>query len=206
MGSKLPPAWWTGRSRTWGWRKLAQRFGPVLGREHPSGVLGHMSEEFFRLGLIAHLSRSKPLRAAARFRPEQLQETRATDATERLLSRYPVTMLRGLDCESLMAVHPASAGATRCGPVDRPGPMLDVFRTVLAGRSGPPRTCRDNPSNLAPSNALDSRRPNSGIHFSVGRQGASHRKCGEERPRPVPARDNLPNAKSAPAAFVRQSR
>src|SRR5262245_8059853 len=66
-----------------GWGNLAQRFGPVLYRQHPIAVLGHMAEEFSRLGLISHLSRSKPLRAAARARPELLEQTRAADAAAR---------------------------------------------------------------------------------------------------------------------------
>jgi hypothetical protein len=88
-----------------GWRRLAGKFGPVIFQEQPSSVLGHMSEEFFRLGLIAHLSRSKSLRAAARSQPKLLEETLKCDDVAGLHCSFLATMLQVLDNESLLVLH-----------------------------------------------------------------------------------------------------
>jgi hypothetical protein len=88
-----------------GWEKLADRYGPAIYQGHPTAVLGHMSEEVFRLGLIAHLSRSKALRAAARARPELLAQTQAADAAAGLPYSFLTTMLRVLDDELLTVIH-----------------------------------------------------------------------------------------------------
>jgi hypothetical protein len=88
-----------------GWQDLAQRFGPALFKEHPSSVLGHMAEEFFRLGLIAHLSRSKGLRSAARARPELLEQTLRADEAASSHRTFLAVLLQVLDDEPLLVVH-----------------------------------------------------------------------------------------------------
>jgi hypothetical protein len=64
-----------------------------------------MSEEFFRLGLIAHLSRSKSLRATARARPELLEGTLRLDALAGSDRSFLATMLHVLDNELLLVLH-----------------------------------------------------------------------------------------------------
>jgi hypothetical protein len=90
-----------------GWQRLAGRFGPVLFQEHPTSVLGYMAEAFFRLALIAHLSRSKALRRAARSRPELLDGTLRCDDLSRSHRSFLATMLRVLDDELLLVLHVA---------------------------------------------------------------------------------------------------
>jgi hypothetical protein len=88
-----------------GWQQLAQRFGPTLFKTHPTSVLGHMAEEIFRLGLIAHLSRSKALRDAARARSELLEKTLQADAAAAAHRSFLAIMLQVLDEEPLLVVH-----------------------------------------------------------------------------------------------------
>jgi hypothetical protein len=88
-----------------GWSKLASMFGPVLFKEHPSSVLGHMSEEFFRLGLIAHLSRSKSLRKAARSQAQLREGALALDDLEGAHRSFLAAMLHVLDDEALLVLH-----------------------------------------------------------------------------------------------------
>jgi hypothetical protein len=88
-----------------GWRQLAGKFGPEIFREQPMSVLGHMSEEFFRLGLIAHHSRSKRLRQAARSRPEYLEKTLRLDEAACSYRSFLATMLQVLDNELLLVLH-----------------------------------------------------------------------------------------------------
>jgi hypothetical protein len=114
-----------------GWQPLAQRFGPVLYRKQPASVLGHMADEFFRLGLIAHLSRSKGLRQAARARPELLAQTLQSDAAAGLHRSFLAMLLQVLDDEPLLVVHVEQ----RKGFEVRIGGIADNFQlhTVLAG-------------------------------------------------------------------------
>jgi hypothetical protein len=88
-----------------GWQNLAQRFGPELFKPQPASVLGHMAEEFFRLGLIAHLSRSKGLRQAARARPQLLEQTLKADEAACTHRSFLATLLQVLDDEPLLVVH-----------------------------------------------------------------------------------------------------
>jgi hypothetical protein len=120
-----------------GWQQLADRFGPVLYREHPASVLGHMSEELFRLGLIAHLSRSKSLRAAARSQPELLAGTLRCDEAASSHRSFLATMLQVLDGELLLVLHVPQ----RKGFDVRISGIADNFHlhTLLAGAIiGPP--------------------------------------------------------------------
>ena len=64
-----------------------------------------MAEEFFRLGLIAHLSRSKGLRAAARAQPELLEGTLRLDLVAGSHRSFLATMLQILDDEPLLVLH-----------------------------------------------------------------------------------------------------
>jgi hypothetical protein len=114
-----------------GWRPIASRFGPALFEVHPTAVLGYMSQEFFRLGLIAHLSRSKALRRAARSRPELLEETLRCDEVAGSYRSFLATMLRVLDDESLLVLHVAQ----RKGFDVRISGISDNFQlhTLLAG-------------------------------------------------------------------------
>ena len=87
------------------WDALAQRFGPAIFQTHPLAVLGHMARHFYSLGVIAHLSRSKELRAAARARPALLEASaRADDAAGN--GTFLTDMLRVLDDERLIVLHP----------------------------------------------------------------------------------------------------
>jgi hypothetical protein len=119
-----------------GWGELARRYGPVLYKDHPMAVLGHMAEEFFRLALIAHVSRSKALRAAARARPELLQLTQVADAAAGFPPSFLVTMLRVLDDEPLTVLHPEQ----RKGYDVRIAGLADNFQlhTLLAGTGEKP--------------------------------------------------------------------
>jgi hypothetical protein len=114
-----------------GWNELAGRFGPVMFQDSPESVLGHMSEDFFRLGLIAHLSRSKPLRARARERPELLEKTQNCDAAACGFGSFLHTMLRVLDDEPLIVLHVDQRKGFRI----RIGGIADNFQlhTLLAG-------------------------------------------------------------------------
>src|SRR5262249_43541878 len=88
-----------------GWQHLANKFGPQLFKDHPSSVLGYMADEFFRLSLIAHLSRSKALRQAARSQPELLEGTEKVDDLGGFHRSFLATMLNVLDDESLLVLH-----------------------------------------------------------------------------------------------------
>lgn len=88
-----------------GWQDLAQRFGPGLFKISPSSVLSHMADEYFRLGLIAHLSRSKKLRRAAREHAQFLEQTRIADEAAGLDRSYLEVMLQVLDDEQLVVLH-----------------------------------------------------------------------------------------------------
>jgi hypothetical protein len=104
-GDRTPEAILEAHVADHGWQRLAGKFGPVLFQEHPSSVLGHMSEEFFRLGLIAHLSRSKSLRSTARARPELLEQTLQVDDVAGSHRSFLALMLRVLDDETLLVLH-----------------------------------------------------------------------------------------------------
>jgi hypothetical protein len=88
-----------------GWQELTQRFGQALYEDHPASVLGHIGEESFRLGLIAHLSRSKDLRRAARVKPEILDQTLKADEAAGNYRSFLATMLQVLDDEPLLVLH-----------------------------------------------------------------------------------------------------
>lgn len=114
-----------------GWQELAARFGQSVFEAHPASVLGHMCEEFFRLGLIAHLSRSKPLRAAARSRPEPLRQTLEADEAAGSHRSFLATLLQVLDDEPLLVLH----AEERRGFEVRISGIADNFQlhTLLAG-------------------------------------------------------------------------
>lgn len=112
------------------WDELAQRFGPFIFKHKPVPVLAHMAQRFYCLGVIAHLSRSKPLRAVARARPELLDKSRAADGAAGHGS-FLTDMLRVLDDEPLVVLHPGE----RKGYEVRISGVADNFQlhTLLAG-------------------------------------------------------------------------
>jgi hypothetical protein len=112
------------------WEELAERFGPELFQEAPISVLAHMAEEFYCLGVIAHLSRSKELRAVARSRPELLRLSEEVNAASGRGS-FMTDMLRVLDDERLVVIHPGE----QKGFEVRIGGIADNFQlhTLLAG-------------------------------------------------------------------------
>lgn len=113
-----------------GWQALAQRFAPFIFKHKPIPVLAHMAEEFYCLGVIAHLSKSKPLRAAARSRPELLARAVAVnDAAGH--GSFLTDMLRVLDDEKLVVLHPGE----KKGYEVRISGIADNFQlhTLLAG-------------------------------------------------------------------------
>ncbi|SHH10436.1 hypothetical protein [Massilia sp. CF038] len=114
-----------------GWQGLAQRFGPELFEICPTSVLGHMADEYFRLGLIAHLSRSKKLRRAAREQSGLLEQTRTVDKASGTERSFLITMLRVLDDEQLLILHVEQ----KKGFVIRISGIADNFQlhTLLAG-------------------------------------------------------------------------
>jgi hypothetical protein len=128
---RAPTDWVAEHVANEGWSSLASRYGPVLYQDHPTSVLGHMADQFFRLALIAHLARSKPLRAAARARPELLQQTQSADAAAEQPSSFLSTMLRVLDDEALTVLHPEQ----RRGYEVRISGIADNFQlhTLLGG-------------------------------------------------------------------------
>jgi hypothetical protein len=88
-----------------GWRRLADTYAQRLYEEHPTSVLGYFAEHQFRLGLIAHLCRSKALRAAARSQAELLDGTRKRDEVSGSHGSFIATMLQVLDNEPLVVLH-----------------------------------------------------------------------------------------------------
>jgi len=88
-----------------GWRRLADTYAQVLYEERPTSVLGYFAEHHFRSGLIAHLSRSKALRAAARSQAELLDGTRKRDEVSGSQGSFIATMLQVLDDEPLVVLH-----------------------------------------------------------------------------------------------------
>lgn len=112
------------------WDALGMRLGPALFQEHPMPVFAHMADRFYSLGVIAHLSRSKELRAAARSRPELLERSRANDGALGGQS-FLTDMLRVLDDEPLVVIHPAEGK----GYALRISGVADNFQlhTLLAG-------------------------------------------------------------------------
>ena len=85
---------------------LAHRYGPEIYKEKPETVLAHMSQEFYALSVIAHQSRSKDLRAAARSRPELTARSRELDGEIGRRS-FLTSLLQVLDDERLVVLHPA---------------------------------------------------------------------------------------------------
>jgi len=114
-----------------GWGRLANQFGPVLFQDHPESVLGHMSEDFFRLALIAHLSRSKTLRSTARSRPSLLEQTLQVDEAGGMHRSFLANILQVLDDELLLVIHVEQEK----GYDVRIGGLSDNFQlhTLLAG-------------------------------------------------------------------------
>jgi len=114
-----------------GWERLARQFGPVLFQDQPAAVLGHMAEDFFRLGLIAHLSRSTDLRRAACARPALLEQTLRLDDAAGAPRSFLAMMLRVLDDEPLLVLHVEQ----KKGFEVRIGGLADNFQlhTLLAG-------------------------------------------------------------------------
>lgn len=112
------------------WDALGMRFGPALFETHPMAVFAHMADRFYALGVIAHLSRSKELRAAARSRPELLERSRANDGYFGGQTHL-TCMLRVLDNEPLLVLHPAEGK----GFALRVSGVADNFQlhTLLAG-------------------------------------------------------------------------
>jgi hypothetical protein len=112
------------------WDALAQRFGPFVYKHRPLPVLAHMAQRFFCLGVIAHLSRSKRLRALARSRPRLLELSREADRAAGYNS-FLSDMLRVLDDERLVVLHPGE----RKGYEVRMSGVADNFQlhTLLAG-------------------------------------------------------------------------
>lgn len=112
------------------WDALAQRFGPFIYKMKPVPVLAHMAEHFYCLGVIAHLSKSKTLRALARSRPELLERSLAVNAAAGGGS-FLTDMLRVLDDERLIVIHPGE----QKGFEVRISGVADNFQlhTLLAG-------------------------------------------------------------------------
>jgi hypothetical protein len=114
-----------------GWEELGQRYGPAVYQDAPLAVFAHLSEYAFGLGVIAHLSRSKALRATARGRPELLAAARAADAAAGRPGRFLTGMLQVLDDEPLVVLHPGEGKGYRV----RIGGISDNFQlhVLLAG-------------------------------------------------------------------------
>lgn len=85
--------------------ELGARYAMAVLEENPDAVMAANSEQFFALAVIAHLSRSKQLRAAARTTPQLVAAAEAVDevANRRSFLRL---MLRVLDDEQLLVLHP----------------------------------------------------------------------------------------------------
>lgn len=114
-----------------GWQGLARRLGPELFEDHPAAVLGFMADDFFRLGLIAHLSRSKDLRNEAKQQPELLARTLELDELASTSDSFLASMLQVLDDETIVVIHVAQ----RRGYEVHIGGLADNFQlhTLLAG-------------------------------------------------------------------------
>lgn len=121
-----------------GWNELARRFGPRIFREAPEAVLGHTSEHVFGLGVIAHLSASKRLRAVARSRPELIAAAKTADKAARSSPSFLLTMLRVLDDEPLLVLDPETGRGfrvTMSGVADN-FQLHGLLMTTLVGDPG----------------------------------------------------------------------
>lgn len=96
---------------------------------NPEAAFAYIAQQPLSLGAIAHLSRSKPLRAAARSRPELLQLSEEADNLVGNTS-FLTDMLRVLDDERLVVLHPGE----QKGFVVRISGLADNFQlhTLLA--------------------------------------------------------------------------
>jgi hypothetical protein len=96
---------------------------------NPDLAWAHLSQNSLVMGAIAHLSKSKPLRALARTRAELTETSRALDQETGNMSFLSV-MLRVLDDERLIVLHPAE----RKGFAVRISGIADNFQlhTLLA--------------------------------------------------------------------------
>jgi hypothetical protein len=83
---------------------INQHINDVLGT-NPAFAWAYIAQRSLSLGAIAHLSRSKKLRAIARSRPELLQLSVAADRAAGNGS-FLTDMLRVLDDERLVVLHP----------------------------------------------------------------------------------------------------
>ncbi|MBY0460571.1 MAG: hypothetical protein K2V38_24915, partial [Gemmataceae bacterium] len=143
------------------WDELAQRFGPFIYKHHPAAVLAHMGLRFYSLGVIAHLSRSKRLRAVARTRPELLERSEAENAASGSGS-FLTDILRVLDDELLVVLHPGE----RKGFEVRISGVADNFQlhTLLAGELiGPDRLSGKKPNAAVVAIARGAAEPSIGL-------------------------------------------
>jgi hypothetical protein len=153
-----------------GWDDLAQLFGPLLYQTHSAFVLAYMAENNFRLGLIAHLSRSKPLRSAAWAQPRFLEHTRLVDEAAAYERCFLATILRVLDDEPLLVLHVGQ----RKGFEIRISGIADNFQlhTLLAGALIDPAAdgmlAGVAPGALAVAQCRDAAVPDSGGDYVIG--------------------------------------
>jgi hypothetical protein len=88
-----------------GWPVLTEKLGPELYRADPESVLAYMADNFYRLSLIAHLSRSRSLRKRARSDAANLESVLRADAAGNLHRSFLAGMLQVLDEELLLVLH-----------------------------------------------------------------------------------------------------
>ena len=95
-------------------------------------MLSYMSDDFYRLGLIAHLSRSKSLRQRSESNPATLESVLRADEAANAHRSFLAGMLQVLDDESLLVLHIAQAKGYE---VRRIGGISDNFQlhALLAG-------------------------------------------------------------------------
>lgn len=86
--------------------QLAEEHFEEILHEHPPLAWAYMGEREVSLAAIAHLARSKPLRAAARTRPELLTNSQSLDRHYARGHSFLTKMLLVLDDEPLLVLHP----------------------------------------------------------------------------------------------------
>jgi hypothetical protein len=89
--------------------ELADRYFAAINEENQEAVWGFLAEREVRLSAIAHLSRSKAVRAEARALPPLLRASRALDECFSGAHGFLTKMLLVLDDEPLLVLHPGQS-------------------------------------------------------------------------------------------------
>src|SRR5262245_35067478 len=87
--------------------QLGETYYGTISQTHPNPAWAFYFHRPYTMGMIAHLSKSKKLRATARSRPQLLADAPNVDMATPDDETYLSCMLRVLDDERLIILHPA---------------------------------------------------------------------------------------------------